>query len=196
MKYTKVHLEFLREHETMPRRELSKIFNTKFSTDKTSEAISQKCRKIGLTCPNDGCFKKGSIPANKGTKGFMKSNRTSFKQGAIPPNTKKVGSIVRIKDKSGRFYMKIKLAEPNKWQPLHKYIWERKHGNIQKGTCIIFKDKNTLNVQLDNLMAVSRSELVRLNQKYAYIDESLKETALQVIKLQHKMRKRVLKGCS
>ena len=48
---------------------------------------------------------------------------------------------------------------------------------------MIFKDKNTLNVSLSNLMLVSRAELVRLNQKYAYIDERLKETALQVIKI-------------
>ena len=191
MQYTKEQLDFLREHEKMPRSKLSKLFNAKFSTERTSDAIKQKCIKIDLTCPNNGRFKKGSVPVNKGTKGFMKSNKTSFKHGTIPPNTREVGSITKVKDKSGCFYMKIKLAQPNKWQPLHLYIWEQRYGKIQKGNCVIFKDKNTLNLRLDNLMLLSRSELVRLNQKYAYIDESLKDTALQVIKLQKEVKGKV-----
>jgi hypothetical protein len=85
--------------------------------------------------------------------------------------------------------MRIKIAEPNKWQMLHVYIYEHKHGKIPKGYCVIFKDKNTLNTRLDNLMLVSRDELVRLNQKYAHIDKSLKETAIQVIKLSKEIRK-------
>ncbi len=85
--------------------------------------------------------------------------------------------------------MHIKVAEPNKWQMIHVYIWEQKHGKIPKGHCVIFKDKNTLNTRLDNLMLVTRAELVRLNQKYAHIHGSLKETALQVIKVSTEIRK-------
>lgn len=190
MKYLDIHLNFLKKHETTPRKELTDIFNAKFSTNVTSGALEQKCRKIGLVCPNSGCYKKGNIPLNKGKKGFMKANATSFKRGNIPPNIKKVGSIVKVKDKSGYLYLRIKIAEPNKWQMLHAYIWEQKHGKIPKGHCVIFKDKNTLNLSLDNLMLVSRSELARLNQKYAYIDESLKETALQVIKISKEISKK------
>ncbi len=190
MKYTKEQLDFLKEHETMPRSELSKLFNAKFSTERTSDAIKQKCIKIDLTCPNNGRFKKGSVPANKGTKGLTKANKTSFKCGLTPINTKKVGSIITRKEKNHFLYMHIKIAKPNKWQTLHLYIWEQKYGKIPKGYCVIFKDKNSLNVRLDNLMLVSRAELVRLNQKYSCIDESLKETALQVIKLQKKVMER------
>ena len=85
--------------------------------------------------------------------------------------------------------MRIKIAEPNEWKMLHAYIWEHKHGKIPKGYCVIFKDKNTLNMSLDNLMLVSRNELVRLNQKYSDIDKSLKEIALQVIKIQNEVIK-------
>ena len=98
------------------------------------------------------------------------------------------------KDKNGYLYLHIKIAEPNKWQMLHSYIWETKHGKIPKGHCVIFKDKNTLNVSLKNLMLVSRSELVRLNQKYTHIDGSLKEIALQVIKISKETSKRQKKG--
>lgn len=189
MKYLKEHEDFLRKHETTPRKKLAELFNTKFKTKVTHKALGQKCIKIGLVCPNNGCFKKGSIPANKGTKGLMKANKTSFSSGNKPMNAKRVGSVVTRKDKNGSLYMRIKIAEPNKWQMLHVYIYEHKHGKIPKGYCVIFKDKNTLNLRLDNLMVVSRDELARLNQKYAHINESLKETALQVIKLSKEIRK-------
>lgn len=183
MKYLKIHEDFLRKHETTPRKKLAELFNDKFKTEVSVKNLSQKCRKIGLVCPNNGCFKKGSIPANKRTKGLTGANKTSFAPGNLPANTRKAGSISTRKDKNGNSYMHIKVAEPNKWQMLHVYIWENRHGKIPKGYCVIFKDKNTLNVSLSNLMLVSRAELVRLNQKYAYIDERLKETALQVIKI-------------
>ena len=70
MKYLKEHEDFLRKHETTPRKKLAELFNTKFKTKVTHKALGQKCIKIGLVCPNNGCFKKGSIPANKGTKGL------------------------------------------------------------------------------------------------------------------------------
>lgn len=189
MKYSKEHEDFLREHESTSRKELTNIFNNKFKTEVSVKGLSQKCRKIGLICSNNGCFKKGSIPANKGTKGLMSSNKTSFKRGNIPKNIKKIGSISTRKDKNGSLYMHIKIAEPRKWQMLHVYIWESKYGKIPKGHCVIFKDKNTLNTSLDNLMLISRAELVRLNQKYAHIHESIKETALQVIKISNAIRK-------
>jgi hypothetical protein len=196
MKYSKEHEDFLRKHEVTPRKELSELFNVKFKTEVSHKALGQKCVKLGLTCPNTGVFKKGSIPANKGTKGLTKANKTSFSPGNRPMQTKRVGSISTIRDKGGYLYMHIKVAEPNKWQTLHAYIWECKHGKIPKNHCVIFKDKNTLNTRLDNLMLVSRAELARLNQKYSNIDKSLKDTALQVIKISSEIRKKYKKVAS
>lgn len=190
MKYLKKHEDFLRQHETTPRKELTELFNAKFKTKVSVGALQQKCVKLGLICPNTGRFQKGSIPVNKGTKGLTKANKTSFGVGNLPANTKKVGSISTRKDKNGSLYMHIKIAEPRKWQMLHVYIWEQKHGKIPKGHCVIFKDKNTLNTRLDNLMLISRDELVRLNQKYTHIDGSLKQTALLAIKISKEIRKK------
>ena len=194
MKYLEIHEEFLSKHEITPRKELAELFNARFKTEVSAEGLAQKCRKLGLVCPNNGCFKKGSIPPNKGTKGLMKRNKTSFSPGNKPMQTKRVGSISTRRDKNGSIYMRIKVAEPNKWQMLHVYIYENKHGKIPKKHCVIFRDKNTLNTKLDNLMLISRAELVRLNQKYSNIDKSLKDTALQVIKLSNEVRKKYKKA--
>ena len=193
MKYTKEHLDFLRKHEMMSRKELAKIFNSTFCTSASRKAIAQRCRKLGLVCPYDGRFKKGCIPANKGTKGLKGANKTSFKPGNIPSNVKVIGSISYREDKNSYTYMHIKIAEPNRWQMLHVYIWEQKHGKVPAGHCVITKDKNPLNVSLDNLMLVTRSELARLNQRYTSISPKLKETAVNVIRLQTKV-KEIQKG--
>lgn len=174
----------------MPRKELTDLFNAKFGTNQSDKAIKTRCQLLGLKCASNGRFKKGDTPFNKDKKGFMGANKTSFKPGNTPQNIKKVGCISKRKDKNGYFYMRIKIAEPNEWQMLHAYIWEKKHGKIPKGFCVIFKDKNPDNMSSDNLMLVSRNELVRLNQKYSAIDKSLKEVALQVIKIQNEVVKK------
>ena len=190
MEYSKIHIAFLKKHETTPRKELTALFNTEFGTNQTDKAIKSKCKTLGLKCGRDGRFQKGCVALNKGIKGLKGANKTSFKRGNTPHNAKKVGSIVKHIDKNNYTYLRIKIAEPNKWQMLHAYIWEHKHGKIPKGFCIIFKDKNTFNLRLDNLMLVSRNELARLNQKYPTIDKSLREVALQVIKIQSEVIKK------
>lgn len=194
MNYTHMQIAFLKEHETVPRKELTELFNAEFGTQRTHKAIEGKCKVLGLKTGRNGCFQKGSTPCNKGTKGLMKVNKTSFKKGEIPHNTKGVGSISKRKDKNGHTYMLIKIDEPNKWQMLHAYIWEHKHGKIPKGFCVVFKDKNTLNMSLDNLMLVSRNELLGLNKKYPTIDTSLRDVALQVIKIQNAVIKKEKKA--
>ena len=190
MEYSKIHIAFLKKHETTPRKELTALFNTEFGTNQTDKAIKSKCKTLGLRCGRDGCFPKGNVPFNKGTKGLTGANKTSFKRGGTPPNKKGVGSITKRKDKNGYTYQHIKIAEPNQWQMLHVYIWEQKHGKIPEGHCVIFKDKNPDNVSLNNLVLVSRNELARLNQKYSSIDTSLREVALQVIKVQNEVIKK------
>ena len=112
-------------------------------------------------------FKKGMTPANKGKKitefmseeGIRKSSMTRFKKGNIPHNHKPVG-WERYSKKYGWL---IKVAEPNLFRFKHHVIWEKHHGEIPKGMMIIFKDKNHNNMDIDNLMMVSKEEHMRRN---------------------------------
>ena len=61
----------------------------------------------------------------------------------------------------------IKIAEPNKWQLLQRYVWEKENGRkLLKNECVIFLDGNKENFEPDNLMAIKRSELARINQNH------------------------------
>ena len=49
-----------------------------------------------LTTGTGGYFRKGSIPWNRGIKGYMGANKTSFKKGNIPPNYKCLDTFIII----------------------------------------------------------------------------------------------------
>ena len=43
-------------------------------------------------------------------------------------------------------------------------VWERENGPVPKGHVVIFGDRNRRNFEINNLILVSRKQLVRLNQ--------------------------------
>jgi hypothetical protein len=113
-------------------------------------------------------FKKGQAAWNKNTKGLTFRNKTSFCAGVVPPNYKPVGST-RIDSKDG--YILIKIADPNKWQLLHRKVWEDNHGKIPPRHTIIFLDGNKQNCLIENLAIISREENMLRNTIHRYPEE-------------------------
>ena len=58
----------------------------------------------------------------------------------------------------------------------------------------MFKDNDSLNVDISNLCLIKRSELVKLNSKFSNVDRKLIDTTLNVIKLKNEIRKREIKN--
>lgn len=119
-------------------------------------------------------FAPGCVPANKGKKMrpevYAKVSRTMFKKGQSPINHRDVGSE-RVNVDG---YVEVKVAEPNKWRLKHRIVWEREHGEIQKGYNIQFRDGNKQNCSIDNLYIISRSEQMRTqNSMYARYPQEL-----------------------
>ncbi len=181
--YTEEQLAFVRKRKTMPRDKLTAAFNKNFSTTKTKDQIKGLCRRKGWTTGNDGRFKKGHLPHNAGTKGkgICKPNSGSFQKGNKPVNWKSVGSE-RICSKDG--YILIKTAEPRTWRHKHTVIWEAAHGPVSKGDVVIFKDGDVLNCSLDNLIKISRRELLWLNRNgFKKTPPEFKPTLLMLAKI-------------
>ena len=139
-----------------------------------------------------GRFEKGNPSWNKGKKGFMGPNRTSFKKGHNPPNRKGVGSE-RICSKEGYVWVKVEERDPytglpTRYRPKHKVVWEQTHGQpVPQGCAIIFKDNDIYNFDPDNLECVTRAELLQLNRnRYKEMPEELKPSTLALSKLQAK----------
>ena len=126
-------------------------------------------------------FQKGQTPWNKGIKGSIPNNATSFKKGQLPHNTRNEGET-RL-DKEG--YVLVKVAH-KKWIRKHRLIWEQAHGEIPKGYVIRIKDGNKQNYSLDNMQLITQAENMRLNAMQRFPTE-LK----QAIRLLKKLKKKI-----
>jgi hypothetical protein len=107
-------------------------------------------------------FQSGHIPHNKDVKGFCTSGlkRSQYKPGNIPSTCKPIGA----ERKNGYGYVEVKIAHPNVWKSKHTAIWEKANGSVPKGKIIIFADRNKMNFNLENLLMVSRIELIIMNR--------------------------------
>jgi hypothetical protein len=186
--YSQEEHDFILQHYLgRDNQELTNMFNAHFGTDvKCSQIKSYKNNRkwdSGLT----GHYEKGSIPANKGTKGLTSANRTSFKKGNRPANYRPVGSERLSKDG----YLEVKIADPNKWRLKHLVIWEEANGPLPKGHCVIFLDSNKQNLALENLRLITRNQLARLNQNHLITDNAdFTETGIIIADLYYKMSQR------
>lgn len=92
-KYTDDIIDFLREIAPgKTYKEIAEIFNKKYDLDMTVNKLSSLLSRKKINTGTLGRFKKNYIPWNKGKKGYMGANRTSFKKGHKPKNWRPVGS--------------------------------------------------------------------------------------------------------
>ena len=123
-----------------------------------------KAKALGLSRPPEIavlCGKQMAAPPNKGKKlspeQYARCAPTMFKKGNRPATQVPVGTEVVTTDG----YVKVKVADPNKWRLKHHMIWEEHNGPIPKGYNIQFKDRNPLNVAIDNLYIISRADQLK-----------------------------------
>ena len=145
------------------------------------ESSEEKIRRSGLmSCnhPNNiaARFQKGHVPFTKGKKMppevYAKISKTMFKKGHAPTNHRDVGSE-RINVDG---YIEIKVAEPNKWRPKHRVIWEQVNGEIPKSHNVQFKNRNPLDCRIENLYLISKADqMAKENSFYAKYPKELQE---------------------
>lgn len=183
-KWTEEEKAYLREiAQGRSREEMRVLMNEKFDYDFTLSQIVNACSRFKIRNGRQTTFSKGHQTWNKGLKGIMKANKSSFKKGNIPAVYKPVGSE-RI---SSEGYHQIKVADPNVWRYKHVVIWEEANGPIPEGHAVLFADGDKNNLSLDNLLLVSRRELAVLNkQGLIYKDKDLTKVGLTIAKLKIK----------
>lgn len=98
---------------------------------------------------------------------YERAKHTMFKKGHVPINHRPVGSE-RVNVDG---YIEIKVEEPKKWKLKHNVVWETHNGPIPKGYVVIFLDRDKMNVSINNLKLIKRSELLIMN-RYGLYGES------------------------
>lgn len=110
-------------------------------------------------------FSPGHIPWNKGMKGIHLSPGSEFKKGRIPTNKLPVGTVtLRKRNRDGRTHAWAKVAEPNVWMQRHRLVWEEHNGPLAKGLVIHRLDGDSLNDDINNLVAMSRAEHIMIHR--------------------------------
>ena len=154
--------------------EINTLFGTNFNNDSINN-FKSRLKKLNIniqTGINEGCYSKGHIPLNKGTKGMYNvgGNKTSFKKGnkaynCDPIGTEKWKSDHADRNDKGFLYVKVKDgAKQHNWIPKHRLIWEKANGKIPKGYKVIFADRDRNHIELSNLILVSNFQMLIMNK--------------------------------
>ena len=174
--------------------ELSRMIKEKFDVDITPQNMKAYCQRHGIKRGITGWFQKGHSPATKGMtieeicgydpEKLARVRSTQFKKGEPPANEMPIGSIVVTSHgyKLRKRQMEGTLWE--RWEFLHRAVWEEHNGPIPENGYIIFKDGDKLNCNIDNLMLISRAENAILNRmKLRSEDPDLTEAGVAVARL-------------
>ena len=190
--YTEEQARFLKNnYKGRSVADLQDLFNTHFNENKTWQQIRTFVHNRDIVSGRTGHFPKGNKPWNTGTRGVCKPNSGSFKKGQVPLNRKPLGDE-RICSKDGFILIKVKehnpwTGGPTRYKHKHRHIWEQNNGPVPEGMVVAFRDGDKTNCSLDNLMLISRSLLVRLNQiGYSDAPAELKPSILALAKLRSK----------
>lgn len=149
----------LREHGINSRRELAEEINRKFNREFTDKAVCSHCYENGIQLGL--CYSNSDIP--RGEKHWRHRPVGSFQE------------------KKG--YIRIKVAEPNKWMQYQRYVWEQNHpGQSAEGKTVIFMDGNIRNFDPSNLECVERGELSVMAELGCTAESSREERELYLLR--------------
>lgn len=161
-------------------REVTDLFNTRFGLLQGKTAVVGAIKRYGFKNGRICRFTPGRVSWNEGKKGIHYSPGTEFRKGNTPVNHLPIGSEIMTEDG----YLKVKIAEPNKWAFKHRIVWEKANGKIQAGSTLIFADGDRTNTNLDNLILLTRAELLTANRRgLIYKDPDLTRTGTLIAKV-------------
>ena len=192
-RYPRGMYEFIRDHSWgVSSKEMAETVNEKFGTGFTQAGMKQFRQRHGIKSGLTGWYQKGHPPGNKGKKqeeymspeAIERVRKTQFRKGDRPVNELPVGSVVVNSQgyKMRKKQMGGTLRE--RWEFLHRAVWEEHNGPVPQGMAVTFKDSDKLNCDIDNLVLVTKGEnctLTRLGLRSE--DPGLTEAGLAVVRL-------------
>lgn len=197
-KYTKVEKEFMKNYVPgHSHKEIKEEFLKRFGYIPCKSFPSSYIKNNRLKTGRTGRFEKGNVPVNKGKKMpkavYEKAKATMFKPGSIPPNIMPIGTEKKLTD--GYIWIKIndlpRVKKQENWTQKHRFVYEKHYGKIPEGHVVIFLDRNRENFDPENLAAIKRSELIRLNEQgLIYDDSNLTKAGIGIVRLSSKILER------
>lgn len=174
--------------------DITSLVNKKFGTEYTLGQVKAVMARRRITSGLKGHFQKGMSPWNAGTRGqgLTGRNKRSFKPGNVPPNRNPLWHERLGKDG----FIEIKVPEtnpytgfPTRYRAKHVWLWEQENGPVPDGHVVAFKDSDRTNICIENLVLISRAELLEINQMgYSRVNPEVKPSIRALAKLRVKTR--------
>ena len=196
-KYPQGMYEFIRDNSWgVPSKDMAEMVNERFGTSFTQQQMKCFRQRNHIKSGVTGWYQKGHAPANKGKKleEYVGEERaaeikkrlapTMFKKGQKSITELPVGTIVVSSDGYKLRKKQMEGGQWDRWEFLHRAVWEEHHGPISKDMMIIFLDGNRLNCDISNLALISKRENSALNKlKLRSEDPDLTEVGISLVKL-------------
>jgi hypothetical protein len=118
-------------------------------------------------------FRKGHVPWNTGTHFHAggRSVETQFKRGHRSARAAQLYQPIGALRINADGYVDLKVREApgaKAWRGLHIELWEDARGPVPPGHCLAFRDRDKLNVCVENLELITRAENLRRNSFHRY----------------------------
>ena len=141
---------------------MADLIKQNFGIEYPASKIRSYYRNHKLNSGLTGRWEKGHVVDNGFKKGMCipGCEKTWFKKGQVGPTHVPVGTE-RLRANG---FIWLKIAEPNKWRMKHLVVWESANGSVPKDCCLMHRDGDKMNNELDNLMLVKKSVAAAMNQ--------------------------------
>jgi hypothetical protein len=182
-------VEFVKQNnQGRTAKELAELINQTFNMNLKGDQIKAVRGRLKIDSGLTGYFPKGHEPKNKGRKGYCApgSEKGWFKKGHKPWNHAEVGDEAWTTDG----YLKVKIAEPNKWRHKHVLVWEAQNGKVPEGFMVTFRNGNHADCTIENLALISKAENGIMNTQHLRSeDPELTDSGIFLARLKNKISK-------
>jgi len=181
--WTDEQVEFLKKkYKTIGDKELAMIYNQKWQKAKgwSFKHIEKKRLYLKLNRTSD---QLAEIKKRNVKRGCYHDMGTWKTRGAAKDGTIKIW--MHRDQKTGKESTYVVIKVKGKYVHAARYRYEQAFGKMKPGFVIGFKDRNNLNIELDNLESISRGEHVRRNGRTQKYSAELKELLKYINQLNH-----------
>lgn len=192
--------EYVRDNSWgVPSKEMAEQVNERFGTHFTPSGLKQFRQRHGIKSGLTGWFREGREPGNKGKRmeeyaspeAIAKSAKTRFKPGHRPANELQVGDIRQTRDGYLLRKKSMEGSQWERWEVLHRAVWEEHNGPISEGMMVTFLDGDKTNCSIENLVLISKREnQMLLKRGYRTGDPELTRAGIAAIRLELKAKDR------
>lgn len=186
--HSEEEIKFIKDnYKGKTNKDLAKMFNEKFNTNRTSQHMKSFKSKRGWVGGLDSRFKKGHSPVNKGL--FWDYEKETYVEEVKLSNQKKItksyndsypiGSRVERSKKNI-----IKIGYPSEWVDEHRLVWEVYNDEIPDDHVVMALDGNIKNAVIENLIMIPKKVLLYMTTLgYHSLDDQIKESGAMIAQI-------------